>query len=101
MIPIVSALIAGLVAKGYTTVDDIFHIDRGYYHMEKDLQCLGANIERITSIKKTKHGTESLLNGVPYVSIDNQQKVKHLQSLTSFETRLFAQGKKVDVRPCL
>ncbi len=41
-------VLAGLVAKGYTTVDDIFHIDRGYYHMEKDLQCLGANIERIT-----------------------------------------------------
>ena len=41
-------VLAGLVAKGYTTVDDVFHIDRGYYHMEKDLQQLGANIERIT-----------------------------------------------------
>lgn len=41
-------VLAGLVAKGYTTVDDVFHIDRGYYHMEKDLQRLGANIERIT-----------------------------------------------------
>ena len=41
-------VLAGLVAKGYTTVDDVFHIDRGYYHMEKDLQKLGANIERIT-----------------------------------------------------
>ena len=41
-------VLAGLVAKGYTTVDDVFHIDRGYYHMEKDLQQLGVNIERIT-----------------------------------------------------
>lgn len=43
-------VLAGLVAKGYTTVDDIHHIDRGYYRMEKDLQALGANIERITKV---------------------------------------------------
>ena len=66
---------------------------------KKNSKRLVSNIERITSIKKTKHGTEILLNGVPYVSIDNQQKVKHLESLTSFETRLFAQGKKVDALP--
>ncbi len=43
-------VLAGLVAKGYTTVHDIHHIDRGYYEMEKDLQKLGANIERIKEI---------------------------------------------------
>ncbi len=45
-----SMVLAGLVAKGYTTVHDIHHIDRGYYQMEKDLQKLGANIERIKEI---------------------------------------------------
>lgn len=40
-------VLAGLVAKGYTTVNNIHHIDRGYEHIEKDLKKLGANIERI------------------------------------------------------
>lgn len=43
-------VLAGLVAKGYTTVCDVHHIDRGYYKMEEDLQKIGANIERITEI---------------------------------------------------
>ena len=43
-------VLAGLVAKGYTTVCDVHHIDRGYFEMEKDLQLLGANIERIKEI---------------------------------------------------
>ena len=42
-------VLAGLVAKGYTTVCDVNHIDRGYYHMENDLQKLGANIERFST----------------------------------------------------
>lgn len=58
-----------------------------------------SNIEKITSVKKTKSGTKILLNGVPYVSINNQEKVKYQQSLTSFETRLFAQGKKTEALP--
>lgn len=45
-----SMVLAGLVAKGYTTVCDVRHIDRGYYKMEQDLQKIGANIERITEI---------------------------------------------------
>lgn len=43
------AVLAGLVSEGYTTISDIYHIDRGYYEMEKDLQKLGAEIERITT----------------------------------------------------
>ena len=39
-------VLAGLVAEGYTKVKNIHYIDRGYEHIEKDLQCLGANIER-------------------------------------------------------
>ncbi len=40
-------VIAGLVAEGYTTVHDIFHIDRGYKNIEDDLQKLNADIKRI------------------------------------------------------
>ncbi|TRY32081.1 UDP-N-acetylglucosamine 1-carboxyvinyltransferase [Aliiglaciecola sp. M165] len=42
-----SLIIAGLVAKGETTVDRIYHLDRGYEHIETKLTKLGANIERI------------------------------------------------------
>ena len=42
-----SLVIAGLVAKGETIVDRIYHLDRGYDHMEVKLASLGACIERI------------------------------------------------------
>ena len=42
-----SLVIAGLVAKGETIVDRIYHLDRGYDHMEVKLAALGALIERI------------------------------------------------------
>ena len=38
--------IAGLVAEGYTTVNDVRHIDRGYYKFEDTLSMLGADIKR-------------------------------------------------------
>ena len=37
----------GLVAEGETIVDRIYHLDRGYDHIEKKLIALGADIERI------------------------------------------------------
>lgn len=40
-------VIAGLVADGETIVDRIYHLDRGYDHIEKKLVALGADIERI------------------------------------------------------
>lgn len=40
-------VLAGLVAKGYTTINNVEVIDRGYYHIEKDLQKLGAEIKRV------------------------------------------------------
>jgi UDP-N-acetylglucosamine 1-carboxyvinyltransferase len=40
-------VIAGLVAEGETIVDRIYHLDRGYDHIEKKLVALGADIERI------------------------------------------------------
>jgi len=41
-----SLVIAGLVAHGETTVDRIYHLDRGYDRMEDKLRGLGADIER-------------------------------------------------------
>ncbi|WNC68098.1 UDP-N-acetylglucosamine 1-carboxyvinyltransferase [Thalassotalea nanhaiensis] len=41
-----SLVIAGLVASGETIVDRIYHIDRGYQHIEDKLQQLGADIKR-------------------------------------------------------
>lgn len=41
-----SLVLAGLVAKGETTVSRVYHIDRGYDHLETRLQKLGAVIER-------------------------------------------------------
>ena len=40
-------VIAGLVAEGETTVDRIYHLDRGYDQMELQLRALGADIERV------------------------------------------------------
>ena len=40
-------VIAGLVAEGETIVDRIYHLDRGYDHIEKKLVALGADIERV------------------------------------------------------
>lgn len=42
-----SLVIAGLVAKGTTQVERIYHIDRGYQAIEDKLSALGADIKRI------------------------------------------------------
>lgn len=42
-----SLVIAGLVAQGDTVVDRIYHIDRGYDHIEEKLTQLGATIRRV------------------------------------------------------
>ena len=42
-----SLILIGLVAKGETVVERIYHIDRGYDHIEEKLSRLGANIQRI------------------------------------------------------
>ncbi len=40
-------VIAGLIAQGQTKVDRIYHLDRGYEHIEAKLKKLGAIVERI------------------------------------------------------
>ncbi|MBI2410443.1 MAG: UDP-N-acetylglucosamine 1-carboxyvinyltransferase [Candidatus Kerfeldbacteria bacterium] len=44
----IAMVIAGLLAKGETTVNNIYHIDRGYERIEERLQHIGAHIQRIT-----------------------------------------------------
>jgi UDP-N-acetylglucosamine 1-carboxyvinyltransferase len=40
-------VIAGLVAEGTTTIDRIYHLDRGYERIEEKLSGLGARIRRV------------------------------------------------------
>jgi UDP-N-acetylglucosamine 1-carboxyvinyltransferase len=42
-----SLVLAGLVADGATKVNRIYHLDRGYEHLEQKLASLGADIERV------------------------------------------------------
>ena len=42
-----SLVLAGLAAHGTTTIDRIYHIDRGYEGIEEKLSRLGADIRRI------------------------------------------------------
>jgi UDP-N-acetylglucosamine 1-carboxyvinyltransferase len=42
-----SLVIAGLVAEGETIIDRIYHLDRGYEHIESRLASLGARIARV------------------------------------------------------
>lgn len=41
-----SLVLAGLVADGYTTIEDVGHIDRGYLSIEEDFCQLNAEIKR-------------------------------------------------------
>jgi len=43
-------MIAGLAASGVTTIEDIYHIERGYADMEGKLRALGACIEKKTVV---------------------------------------------------
>lgn len=40
-------ILAGLVAEGETVVNRVYHLDRGYEHLEEKLKGVGADIERI------------------------------------------------------
>ena len=43
----VSLVLAGLLAKGKTEISRVYHLDRGYEHIERKLSALGADIQRI------------------------------------------------------
>jgi len=42
-----SLVLAGIIAKGETIIDRIYHLDRGYEFIEDKLLQLGAKIKRI------------------------------------------------------
>ncbi|MND08487.1 UDP-N-acetylglucosamine 1-carboxyvinyltransferase [compost metagenome] len=42
-----SLVLAGLVARGRTTIERVYHLDRGYERIEEKLSRLGARIERV------------------------------------------------------
>lgn len=42
-----SLVLAGLVARGETTIERIYHLDRGYERLEEKLTALGAKVRRI------------------------------------------------------
>lgn len=42
-----SLVLAGSIAEGLTSIDRIYHVDRGYENIEHKLQKIGANIKRI------------------------------------------------------
>ena len=44
----VSLVLAGLVAEGETIVSRVYHLDRGYEHLEEKLGACGAEIERLS-----------------------------------------------------
>ena len=46
----VSLILAGLAAEGETIVNRVYHLDRGYEHVEEKLRAVGAQIERVQGI---------------------------------------------------
>lgn len=54
-----SLLIAGLVAQGETTINRIYHLDRGYEAIEDKLRACGAIIERVRDEQKTDNTPET------------------------------------------
>ena len=40
-------VLAGLAARGTTTVLRVYHVDRGYERLERKLRALGANVRRV------------------------------------------------------
>lgn len=43
-----SLILAGLAAEGETTVERVYHVDRGYERIEEKLSALGADIKRVS-----------------------------------------------------
>ena len=43
----VSLVLAGLIGKNRTSINRVYHLDRGYEFIEKKLKKCGANISRL------------------------------------------------------
>ena len=59
-------MIAGLAANGITTIEDIFHIERGYADMQGKLRALGAEICKapVSHEEEAKHEQDAKKNAV-------------------------------------
>jgi UDP-N-acetylglucosamine 1-carboxyvinyltransferase len=49
-------VLAGLIAKGTTNIDRVYHIDRGYEKIEQKLAAVGADITRVKESKGSSQG---------------------------------------------
>ena len=45
----VSLVLAALVAEGETTINRVYHLDRGYEQLDRKLRLCGADIERLST----------------------------------------------------
>jgi len=57
-------VLAGLAAEGETVVSRVYHLDRGYAHLETTLAALGARIERFNPDREEEqaiHASENLV----------------------------------------
>ena len=45
----VSLVLAGLAAEGKTTINRVYHLDRGYEEIERKLSACGARIRRLNA----------------------------------------------------
>lgn len=60
-----SLVLAALAAQGETTIDRIYHIDRGYECIEEKMSMLGAQIHRVPATEKVKVEIPALALEVP------------------------------------
>ncbi len=69
-----SLVLAGLVADGETTVNRVYHLDRGYQRMEETLRSLGAKIERVSDRPVGADATSNLGAGMATGAAQSMQE---------------------------
>ena len=50
----VAQVLAALAAEGESTIDRVYHIDRGYDRIEERLNSVGASVKRFNPVKEVK-----------------------------------------------
>ena len=59
----VSLILAGLAAEGETVVSRVYHLDRGYEHVEEKLSAIGARIERVREVREAPQAQLEVVHG--------------------------------------
>jgi UDP-N-acetylglucosamine 1-carboxyvinyltransferase len=57
-----SLVLAALVADGESVIDRVYHMDRGYEHIEDKLRSVGAQIQRLGNVFAPRLEKPSPLN---------------------------------------